>query len=164
MVELVEQNLANIGAEYIFGNIVIYLLLLLIAYMLVRSVFYSVSAVMFVMYIFSVANSFVRSFRGSPIVPGDFLAMGTAKNVFMNYHYSVTGPMLLALWLLIAFLVLTFYFYGRVKRVFSCVLVWSLPSVCLLGFMMGGALFAPDMDFWNQNINIQRYGISLSFI
>lgn len=116
------------------------------------------------MYIFSVANSFVRSFRGSPIVPGDFFAMGTAKNVFMNYHYSVTGPMLLALWLLIAFLVLTFYFYGRVKRVFSCVLVWSLPSVCLLGFMMGGALFAPDMDFWNQNINIQRYGIALSFI
>ena len=75
MVELVEQNLANIGAEYIFGNIVIYLLLLLIAYMLVRSVFYSVSAVMFVMYIFSVANSFVRSFRGSPIVPGDFLRL-----------------------------------------------------------------------------------------
>ena len=30
--------------------------------------------------------------------------------------------------------------------------------------MMGGTLFAPDMDFWNQNINIQRYGIALSFI
>ncbi|WP_370824250.1 LTA synthase family protein [Clostridium sp.] len=164
MVELVEQNLANIGAEYIFGNIVIYLLFLMMVYMLVRSIFYSVSAVMLVMYIFSVANSFVRLFRGSPIVPGDFLAMGTAKNVFMNYHYSVTGPMLLALWLLIAFLVLTFYFYGREKRVFSCVLVWSLPSVCLLSFMMGGTLFAPDMDFWNQNINIQRYGIALSFI
>ena len=91
----VDQNLANIGAEYIFGNIVIYLLFLMMVYMLVRSIFYSVSAVMFVMYIFSVANSFVRSFRGSPIVPGDFLAMVTAKNMFMNYHYSVTGPMLL---------------------------------------------------------------------
>ena len=34
----------------------------------------------------------------------------------------------------------------------------------LLSFMMGGTLFAPDMDFWNQNINIQRYGIALSFI
>lgn len=91
----VDQNLANIGAEYIFGNIVIYLLFLMMVYMLVRSIFYSVSAVMLVMYIFSVANSFVRLFRGSPIVPGDFLAMGTAKNMFMNYHYSVTGPMLL---------------------------------------------------------------------
>ena len=164
MVELVDQNLANIGAEYIFGNIVIYLLFLMMVYMLVRSVFYSVSAVMFVMYIFSVANSFVRSFRGSPIVLGDFLAVGTAKNVFMNYHYSVTGTMLLSLWLLIAFLFLTYYFYGREKRAFSCVVVWSAPAAWMLGFVIGGSLFVPDMDFWNQNINVQRYGIALSFV
>lgn len=164
LVELVDQNLANIGAEYIFGNIVIYLLFLLMVYMLVRRVFYSVSAVMFVMYIFSVANSFVSSFRGSPIVPGDFLAVGTAKNVFMNYHYRVTGTMLLALWLLIAFLVLSFYFYGREKRTCSCVVVWSVPAAWMLGLVMGGSLFAPDMDFWNQNINVQRYGIAVSLV
>lgn len=164
LVELVDQNLANIGTTYIFGNILIYFLFLLIAYMLIRRVLYAVSTVMIIMYIFSVANSFVRLFRGSPIVPGDFLAMGTAKNVFMNYHYSVTGTMLLALWMLVAFLLLTFYFYRREKRNFSCVLVWSFPSVCLLGFVLGGTLFAPDMDFWNQNTNVQKYGIALSMI
>ena len=60
MVELVEQNLANIGAEYIFGNIVIYLLFLMMVYMLVRSIFYSVSAVMLVIHIFR--SKFVCAF------------------------------------------------------------------------------------------------------
>lgn len=34
----------------------------------------------------------------------------------------------------------------------------------MLGFVIGGSLFVPDMDFWNQNINVQRYGIALSFV
>lgn len=46
----------------------------------------------------------------------------------------------------------------------SYVLIWSLPSVILLGFFIESIFFAPDMNFWNQKLNIQQYGIAVSFI
>lgn len=113
LMELVDQNLENIKFIYACGNVAVYFLILLLAYMLIRRAAYAVFVVMSVMYLFAVANSFVTSFRGSPIVSGDFFAAGTAKNVFLNYHYNLTGTMLLALWMLVAFCLMTFYFYGK---------------------------------------------------
>ena len=164
LMELVDQNLGNVKFIYACGNAAVYFLILLLAYMLIRRVSYTVFVVMIAMYFFVVANSFVSSFRGSPIVPGDFFSAGTAKNVFLNYHYNLTGTMLLALWMVAAFCLLTFYFYGKEKSNKSRVLVWTFPSAMLLGFFMGSAFFAPDMNFWNQKLNIQQYGIAVSFI
>ena len=64
---------------------------------------------------FAVANSFVSSFRGTPIVPGDFFSAGTAKNVFLNYHYNLTGTMLLALWMAVMFLFVNVLFLWKKK-------------------------------------------------
>ena len=164
LVELVDQNLENIKFIYACGNVAVYFLILLLAYMLIRRVTYAVFIVMLVMYLFAVANSFVSSFRGTPIVPGDFFSAGTAKNVFLNYHYNLTGTMLLALWMAVMFCLSTFYFYGKEKLNKSYVLIWSLPSVILLGFFIESIFFAPDMNFWNQKLNIQQYGIAVSFI
>lgn len=164
LMELVDQNLENIKFIYACGNVAVYFLILLLAYMLIRRVAYAVFVVMSVMCFFAVANSFVTSFRGSPIVPGDFFAAGTAKNVFLNYHYNLTGTMLLALWMLVAFCLMTFYFYGKEKSNKNQVLIWTFPSAVLLGFFMESAFFAPDMNFWNQKLNIQQYGIAVSFI
>lgn len=163
-VELVGSNVENLAGIYILGNLAIYFLMLLILYMITRTVTGAFLLPAVLTYIFAVANYFVGSFRGTPITPGDFLAAGTAKNVFLNYTYKFQWEMFVALWFLIFGFVLTWYLFGFQRESGREVRVWILPLVVLATVIIGGPFFEPELDLWNLNYNVEQYGIAMSFV
>lgn len=162
--ELVGSNAENIAGMYTIGNIGIYFLILLFLYMMTRTVTGAFIFTAILGYVFSVANHFVQTFRGTPITPGDFLAAGTAKNVFLNYTYKTEWEMFVSLWFLAVCFAVTKYFYGFKREPKQRVLFWMLPSVLLLSVIIGGQFFKTQMDFWNLNYNVEQYGIAMSFV
>ncbi|WP_432630053.1 LTA synthase family protein [Brotaphodocola sp.] len=162
--EIVGQNSNGMAEQYVIGNIAIYFSLILIFYILTRTMFVSIMLISIVSYIFAVANYFVQIFRGSPITPGDFLAAGTAKNVFLNYHYEFNWNMFLALWILVIFLIITCQNYGKRRDSLKIVMIWVIPEVILISNIIASTFFKPELDLWNLNHNIEQYGIAMSFV
>ncbi|WP_432626953.1 LTA synthase family protein [Brotaphodocola sp.] len=162
--ELVGSNVENISGIYMLGNMGIYFLMVLILYMITRTVTGSFLFPAILSYIFAVANYFVNSFRGTPITPGDFLAAGTAKNVFLNYRYEFQWEMFAALWFLIFCFVITWYLYGFQREGKREMRVWILPFALLATAIIGGPFFKPQLDLWNLNYNVEQYGIAMSFV
>ena len=162
--ELVGNNIENIATIYVLGNIGIYSLILLILYIITQTITGSFILASILGYAFSVANYFVQTFRGVPITPGDFQAMGTAKNVFLNYSYSFKWEMFVSLWFLIYCIFILIYLYRFEKESKREILIWIMPVTILMSVVSCGNFFKPKLDFWNLNRNVERYGIAMSFV
>lgn len=75
VVELVTGNY-DWNMDYAVGNTLIYLVIYLIVYFIGRSALVATVGQIVISYLFAVVNFYVTSFRGTPIVPQDFLAAG----------------------------------------------------------------------------------------
>lgn len=164
VVECVGTSLIDIDVIYIFGNMGIYLILLSVIYILSRRMTVTVGINMLAVYGYAVANFFVISFRGSPIIPGDFLVMETAKNVASNYQYDFTESMFFSLWLAGFFILLTCYSFSWKKETWKFAFAWLIPVVALTAMVCKLDFYAPYMDYWNLNNNVKKYGIAMSFL
>ena len=162
--ELVGSNVENPTAIYAMGNMGIYFLILVLLYMFTRNVTEAFILPAVLTYIFAVANYFVNSFRGTPITPGDFLAAGTAKNVFLNYTYQFQWEMFISLWFLVFCFFITWFLYGFERGEKKQIRAWILPEAVLAIVIVGGPFFKPQLDLWNLNYNIEQYGLAMSFV
>ncbi len=120
--------------------------------------------------LFGLANYFVVSFRGSPIVPWDLLSIGTAASVAGNYTFSLQWKQALAvllfLWILVA-AGTTSLKLRKVKLRVSGALVFAL---CLFLYLSGiqksqvQSFFGMDTILFTPNVLYRNNGIAAAFL
>ncbi len=120
--------------------------------------------------LFGLANYFVVSFRGSPIVPWDLLSIGTAASVANNYSFSLQWKqalaLLLFLWILVFASGISFSVRRRIPRI-SGALAFAL---CLFVYLAGiqksqvQSFFGMDTILFTPNVLYRNNGIAAAFL
>ncbi len=120
-------------------------------------------------FILALTNYYVKAFRGTPFIPMDLFAVGTAANVAAAYDFSFNYQVVIAV-LLLVFLTVTalllrtprMHFIPKVaSRVFFGVLTACIVSIYLFTDLYAQAGLSPD--FWSQSRGYRRTGVVMNF-
>ncbi len=120
-------------------------------------------------FILALTNYYVKAFRGTPFIPMDLFAAGTAANVAAAYDFSFNYQVVIAV-LLLVFLTVTalrmrtprMHFILKVaSRVFFGVLTVCIVSIYLFTDLYAQAGLSPD--FWSQNRGYRKTGVVMNF-
>ena len=88
------------AAEYSFGiyfvNIMFYVAIMAIIFAITRSMKWTAIVTNLVAYLFNLSSFVVNILRGTPLIPSDFLAIGTAAQVAENYTFQLRYPIVVA--------------------------------------------------------------------
>lgn len=152
-----------------WANYIVYFVLYLLVYALSGSLRLPLILLNPILFVFGIANYFVNSFRGSPIVPFDLLTVGTGLNVSSNYTYHVTYHMIIGLLL---FFFLFIAGFKLEKKPFPKKANWISRGIVTAGLCAFLTVFyttdfAADQgfkpDFWDQARGYKNNGTLLSF-
>ncbi len=122
-----------------------------------------------VFFLLGLTNYYVKAFRGTPFIPMDFLAAGTAANVAAAYDFSFNYQVVIAIALLV-FLTVTAvrlrtpsipFIFKVASRVFFGVLTACI--VCLYLFTDVYAQAGLSPDFWSQSRGYRKTGVVMNF-
>lgn len=163
-VELISGNLL-IEIKYFIGNFLVYSVIYFILFFVTRRLTISVIIGMFASFLFTVANYYVVLFRGSPIVPSDFLSIGTAASVMNTYQYEIT-------WRIYFSFVIILWWFAIVKTISHIagkmekreVLRWTLPVTLIVATIVGTEFFMPNLDWWDLTNSVKKYGVAMSLV
>ena len=120
-------------------------------------------------FLLGMTNHYVMRFRGTPFVPMDLLAAGTAATVADGYDFAFTYQQVIGV-LLLAFILIVGCMLRSPRRkwewqVASRVFFGTL-SVCVICIYAFTNLYADaglKPDFWNQARGYRRTGVVLNF-
>ncbi len=120
-------------------------------------------------FLLALTNYYVKAFRGTPFIPMDLFATGTAANVAAAYDFSFNWRVVVAIILLVFLTVVatrlrTPTMHCLVKlssRVFFGALTVSIVSLYLFTDVYAQAGLSPD--FWSQNRGYRKTGVVLNF-
>lgn len=165
IVEGINGNIGSLSPLYIAGNSGIYFALMLLLQILFRSVRLSTIVGNLIAFIYGTANYFVTLFRGSPIVPGDFFVIGTAKNVIQNYTYQITPELLTAVVILIIWCFAVWKISAGIKKTpRRFALIGVFPFTFLAWYISTANFYLPNLDLWDLNNNTKEYGLTMSLV
>lgn len=137
---------------------------------LAGSVKWGFTAAALVPFLFGLANYFVVSFRSSPIVPWDFLSVGTAMSVADNYSFTMTWKAAFVSIGFVWILLIASKSSVRIPRKpvrFSLAFVYGL---LLAGYISGIQLssvqsfFGMDTTLFTLNVLYRNNGIAAAFL
>lgn len=122
--------------------------------------------------IWGIANHYVSLFRGTPILPWDFTALGTAAAVADSYHFSPSIPMVIAALLLIAatFLLRKKLLTGRFRpsrnRMRLRITYLCTILICAYPVLRPNALgyLGIETDVWDQSASYSQNGALATFL
>lgn len=164
-IEKMNENLTSISHAYLVGNLVVYLMILLVFCVIFRRMKWGLIVGAVSLVLFGTANYYVVSFRGSPIVPGDFFALQTAATVMTNYQYSISWNVYASLVILISWCVMLTDLIDDKKKLSGKVcLISGVVSVGMAVMIFQLEFFKPPMDLWNMNNSTSQYGIAVTMI
>ena len=120
--------------------------------------------------IWGAANYFVSVFRGTPVLPWDLTALGTAAAVAGSYDFTPTWQMTIALLLIVVGIVLAIkykkpLFNKKQRLVFRCgSVITGLVLMALVAFtpLLANKQFKPDV--WNQIASYKKGGAVAVFL
>ena len=152
-------------------NILLYYMFFGLLYLLLVSKRAAMIAGMVFFYVVGLANYYVLSFKGSPIVPSDIMSASTAASVAQNYTYSVQpvfvwNALLMLLYLAIFFRCPTDKKTGWKKRVLMGVLI-TVSAVVLGGFVVEQKTFKSvgiKNNVWDQKKGYAKNGFFFGFV
>lgn len=122
--------------------------------------------------VIGIANYYVITFRGEPIVPWDFLSLRTAANVAGGYSYNLGGRQIALILAFVALLVLERFVKFNLERRHWCRrLVAGASSVCVLA----GLTWVVSQDacvtklqlypfLFTPNVMYERNGFAVTFL
>lgn len=155
-------------------NLSCFLVIQLLFYLISGRLKFSAIASASVALIFGITNHYVSLFRGSPLLPWDFLGLKTAVSVMTGYEYTVTVPLLLSLLLFVLFLFIAWRISDEKKagkRKLSGVLLKKGGVLAVCAVTVYGLLFTsiPSamgiFEFpWNQKNAYRANGSFANFI
>lgn len=150
-------------------NYILYLLFYGIVYVFSGSYRLPLLIVNGLFFLLALTNFYVKSFRGTPFVPMDFFAAGTAMNVASSYDFSFNHQVVIAV-IMLAFLTVVAARLRTPKlstivkiasRIFFSVLAVSIIGIYLFTDLYAQAGLSPD--FWSQQRGYNRSGVVLNF-
>jgi len=160
-VETINRNLWNVPLLFALRNVLVYFALMLLVNILCPGPGLAGGIVSAGCLTVSAANYYLTIFRGTPLIPGDFLTLRTAANVAGQYQYRLTGEICAALVLVVLILCISRSFSGS----------WCLRGRISLG-LAAAVLLAVlvqeagsyKQDLWNLQQNTADYGLGMSLI
>ena len=120
-------------------------------------------------FVLALTNFYVKAFRGTPFIPMDLFAAGTAANVAAAYDFSFNHQVVIAI-VMLAFLTVTaarlrtprMHLILKISsRVFFGVLTVGIVCIYLFTDLYAQAGLSPD--FWSQNRGYRRTGVVMNF-
>ena len=170
MVECLNSNFTwNWSPRTLLVNYILYMLFYGVVYVFSGSYRLPMLIMNVLFFLFGLTNFYVRAFRGTPFIPMDLFAAGTAANVAAAYDFSFNHLVIIAI-LLLAFLTVV---AARLRtprlniiskiasRTFFAVLTVCVVCIYLFTDLYAQAGLAPD--FWSQKRGYNRTGALLNF-
>ncbi|MDO4523356.1 MAG: LTA synthase family protein [Eubacteriales bacterium] len=152
-----------------FCNLILYGSLLWLFYLLCNRAKYAAMMLTIASSVLGLANYFVMSFRGTPILIADFMSLGTAADVASGYHYVLNVASAKALMYTAAFCIMlvslkSYRWLGWKKRI--VVLIGFVCIFCGLNAQFfSGKYFKTNkikLSVWNPEWNYNKLGALLS--
>ncbi len=164
------QNPFGRPAEYIFMNVIFMAVIYLIFLVIFGSYRWSALLGTGLLYIFALACYFVLLFRGTPFVPLDIFAAGTATNVAENYVFEITEQLVIAsVWT--GLMLGVGYQLGRANlvrvrwklslRAVALVLIVGIVTVFFGQNYLNEKGYA--ITYWDQKSSYSEYGNMMAF-
>ena len=157
-------------AEYSIGmyflNILAYTAILALFFAITRSIRWAPIITVAVTYLFTLSSFVLQILRGMPLIPSDFLAIGTAVNVADQYTFTLRYPIITASILTIFFIVLVWKFSYKLTMKHKNIICPSIGTAVLLAIAIpcGAVDFdSINMDFFDQYHANNTHGIAVSF-
>lgn len=158
------------AAEYSFGiyfiNVMFYVSIMAIILAITRSLHWSAIITTIISYVFNLASFVVNVLRGTPLIPSDFLAIGTAAQVAENYTFEMRYPIIAATIIAALLIVLAARFSYkpnfRHKNIVFPVCGVSIVLVFMLS-LSAVDYSDVDMDFFDQYHANNTHGTLYSF-
>lgn len=158
------------AAEYSFGiyfiNVMFYVSIMAIILAITRSLHWSAIITTIISYVFNLASFVVNVLRGTPLIPSDFLAIGTAAQVAENYTFEMRYPIIAATIIVALLIVLAARFSYkpnfRHKNIVFPVCGVSIVLVFMLS-LSAVDYSDVDMDFFDQYHANNTHGTMYSF-
>lgn len=157
-------------AEYTIGiymqNILIYTAIMALIFTFTRSLRASAISTVLITYIFNLISFIVNMLRGTPLIPSDFLAVGTAMKVAEQYTFNMQYQIILGTVLTVFAVVLAFKF--PIKMNFKNYKI-ICPSAGAAVFLAIAIPFScidysrTSMDIFDQYHANNTHGVALSF-
>ena len=156
--------------EYSFGiyfiNVLFYFAIMAIVMAISRSMRISSIVTVAVSYLFNTASFVVNILRGTPLIPGDFLAIGTAAQVAENYEFEMQYPIIAATVIAALVIVLSARFSFKLKFRYKNIIIPSASAAFVLIFMfsLGSVDYTSSgMDVFDQYHANNTHGTLYSF-
>lgn len=161
----------NYSFKLQLANYVVIGLIFYILYVITNSVRISAVSVEAVGLIWGIANAFIIQFRGTPVLPWDFAALGTAMAVAGNYKFIPSVTMILAIVLFVALVIVQKHFcikgQFKLNKQNACYRAVALVCAGLCVYAAISPKFLEkcgvSADVWNQAASYQQTGAAASF-
>ena len=165
--EYVTGNLQNIPVNMALLNVYWIALFYLIVFAVTGSTRLTLGIAGVIIYVISLAETFVVSFRGRPIMLSEVLAINTALSVARSYSFDISKEMVLAGCALAGMNILLWFFPVRVKRIrYRVVNAFLFAGAVYLGCQNFYGTIMPKMglvvNLWSINDSYKESGFLLS--
>lgn len=173
---IVEVMVSNYNLEmfekYGLFNLVWYALVYLFIYVLIRNCRITILVCDVLIYIASLINYLVYTFRGNPVLPSDLLSWKTGVSVASNYHLSFTTGFLLSTLIMLILFLLTSKLADLdtkitvINRVAGCMIYLTLVVPVFIIFFRTNFISTKIwvLDFFAPKYTYCSYGTAFSFI
>lgn len=154
------------GIGIYFVNVLFYLMILAAFFAIFRSMKWAGIVTALISYTFNLATFVVNMLRGIPLIPSDFLAIGTAMQVAENYVFEWQSPMVLATVLLIFLIALLCKFTFKPEFLHkNIILGGSGAAMAIVIAIIFSSVEYSDvqMDIFDQNHANNTHGVAFSF-
>lgn len=170
LLEYYSHILSDLTWKIILLNLLFFYLLYAVMTFLFGSIRIGFGLATAIPMIFGLVNYFVVSFRGHPIVPWDFLSLGTAVSVADNYEFSITwkqgSVLLLFIWLILLSSKSRVKISKKPVRIGCAALSLLLLSGYLTGIQKSSvqSYFGMDTTLFTLNVLYRNNGIAAAFL
>ncbi|MCC8169753.1 MAG: LTA synthase family protein, partial [Oscillospiraceae bacterium] len=147
-------------------NVMFYLALMAAAFAILRNMKWSAIVTTLISYTFNIATFIVNMLRGIPLIPSDFLAIGTAMQVAENYVFTWESPMVVSTVIAVFAIVMLYEFSFSPKfRYKNIIFASSGASVALILVGIFATINYSDvtMDIFDQYHANNTHGVAYSF-
>lgn len=151
-------------------NLIFFYLLYAVTTLIAGSVKVGFVAATLVPMLFGLANYYVVSFRSSPIVPWDFLSLGTAMSVADNYSFTLTWKAGFVVIAFIWIMVIAGKSRVKIKRRIPRFCLGAVFAALMFGYISAIQLpdvqsfFGMDTTLFTLNVLYRNNGIAAAFL
>lgn len=169
IIELFNNNLIyKMNIKIIFMNYISILVIYLFFYVITSRINITLIISNIICYLVGLAYYYILLFRGSPILPTDFYALGTAESVAGNYEFKMNLLVFIISLLVILLCVASrnFRIKFESKKISICVKVLILIYILFWGTGYNSIFekAGPSIDLWDQKSSYKSNGVIVSFL